>query len=283
VRTDGDVLWIQSHGHVLKDGDGVPVRVIEIVQDITERKRLQEQYLHAQKMESVGRLAGGIAHDFNNLLTAILGFVELAETAPPGDPSHQAYLKHIKSASYRAADLVKQLLAFARKQILTPRVLALNTLVADLGAVLQRLIGDSILLRLRETSDLWPVYADPGQIEQVIINLVVNARDAMPQGGTLTIETRNVTLPESPPHPETPPSGDYVRLSVQDTGVGMSAEVQKRIFEPFFTTKEVGKGTGLGLATSYGIVRQNKGYIQVNSELNKGTEVVLLLPRQRSQ
>lgn len=247
---------------------------------IIERKRLQEQLLQSQKMEGIGRLAGGIAHDFNNLLTAILGYTELAEEQlPPEDAAH-ACLTNVRKAALRAADLTAQLLAFARKQIIAPQVIDLNTLVVEMHGLLERLIGEDVELVTLPGANLWYVKIDPGQFEQILVNLVVNARDAMPKGGKMTIETANVCLEEDYRllHTEVVP-GEYVMLAVSDTGVGMDADTRKSIFEPFFTTKEQGKGTGLGLATCHGIVKQHGGHIWAYSELGQGTTIKIYLPR----
>ncbi len=248
--------------------------------EIATRKKLQVQLVLSQKMESIGRLAGGVAHDFNNLLTAISGNAELALGML--EPSHPVRedLKAIEDAAGRAASLTRQLLAFARKQIIEPHVLNLNDLVLDMDKLLRRLIGADIELVTLPAPDLANVKVDLSQIEQVLVNLVVNARDAMPIGGQLTIETGNVLLDESyvRSYVNMAP-GHYIVLAVSDTGVGMSPEVQARLFEPFFTTKDPGKGTGLGLATSYGIVRQHGGHICVYSEIGHGTTIRVYLPR----
>jgi signal transduction histidine kinase len=248
--------------------------------ELAERQRAEHQLRQAQKMESVGRLAGGIAHDFNNLLTVINGSAEmlLLETKPNQDAS--ATLMDILRAGERAAGLTQQLLAFSRRQLLQPRVLALNTLVADSSKMLTRLLGEDIEIVTVLAPSLWHVKADAGQLEQVIMNLAVNARDAMPQGGRLTIETQNVQLHEgyAIEHPSLPP-GNYVMLTVSDTGVGMDRDTVARIFDPFFTTKEPGKGTGLGLSTVYGILKQSGGWIWVYSEPAKGTTFKIHLPR----
>jgi signal transduction histidine kinase len=245
-----------------------------------QRQRLEAQYRQAQKMEAVGRLTAGIAHDFNNLLTAINGFAELTRhQLMPDDPLREMVEKVLHSGQ-RAADLVRQLLAFSRKQIIEPQVLDPNTVVSEMDKMLRRVIGEDIELRTTLEPDVWPIKVDHAQIGQVIANLAVNARDAMPEGGQLTIETANVVLAEEnmPGQLELEP-GDYVVLVVSDTGTGMNDEVLSHLFEPFFTTKEPGKGTGLGLATVYGVVRQSGGDIRVRSEENEGTTFEIYLPR----
>jgi PAS domain S-box-containing protein len=285
----------------LKRADGQPVPVELVVtrirlegpplftcyiKDLTERvqaeqtlRRTEEQFQQAQKMEAIGRLAGGIAHDFNNLLTVINGYAQSMLSKLPAKDVNRGPIELIHKAGCRAASLTRQLLAFSRRQVLEPKVFNLNGVVADIGKMLQRMIGEDISLEVIPGNDLSRTKADQGRIEQVLMNLAVNARDAMPEGGKLTIETRNVVLDEgyARSHPEVTP-GPYVLLAVSDTGVGMDEATRARIFEPFFTTKEVGKGTGLGLATVYGIIKQSGGHIAVYSELNRGSTFKVYLP-----
>jgi PAS domain S-box-containing protein len=260
--------------------DGHLVRVWGTQRDVSDQRHLEEQFRQSQKMEAVGQLAGGIAHDFNNLLTAILGNTQLLlRELPPGD-SKRGDVEEIRKASERAASLTRQLLAYSRRQMLQPEVLDLNFVVAEMDKMLRRLIGEHIELVTAPAADLGRVRADPNQIEQVLVNLAVNARDAMPNGGKLTIETRNVELDDTfaQSHLGAVP-GSYAMVAVTDTGAGMDATVRAHLFEPFFTTKEVGKGTGLGLATVYGIVKQSGGYVSVYSEPGRGSSFKIYLPR----
>jgi two-component system, cell cycle sensor histidine kinase and response regulator CckA len=253
-------------------------------QDVTDRKKLEAQFAQSHKMQAVGQLAGGIAHDFNNLLTAMIGFCDLLLVRhQPGDPSF-ADIMQVKQNANRAANLVRQLLAFSRQQTLQPKVLNITDVLSEITHLLRRLIGENIKLKMAHGRDLHLVRVDQGQLEQVIINLAVNARDAMAGGGNLTIQTGNFTLAEPEQRGvETMPAGDYVMIEVQDTGIGIPAENLSRIFEPFFSTKEVGSGTGLGLSTVYGIVRQTGGFVFVDSAPGKGAAFKIYLPRHKGE
>ena len=278
-RKDGTPIWVIQNVSLLSDEDGEEM-ILGTVFDVTERRRLEEQLLQSQKMEAVGRLAGGIAHDFNNLLTAIAGYSDLLLAELSGNDPRRESAVEIREAGRRAAGLTQQLLAFSRRQVLEPRVLDLNAVIAGMEKMLRRVIGEDIELTTALDTDLWRTMADPGQIEQAIVNLAVNARDAMPRGGRLTLETANVTLDEKFASAyATVQPGPHVMLAVSDTGVGMDAALQSRLFEPFFTTKERGKGTGLGLSTTYGIVKQSGGSIWVYSEPGVGTAFKIYLPR----
>ena len=284
---DGRIKHVQERLQPSFDATGTPVRTVGTLQDITDRKiqeeersQLEAKLVQSQKMESVGRLAGGVAHDFNNLLTAILGYSEIALLrGDPADTTLRESLNQIRKAGERAKDLTRQLLAFGRKQTLEIRPLNLNEIVLNIGKMLRRLIGEDVEIKTQLPGDISLVKADPTQVEQILLNLAVNARDAMPRGGTLTIETRNTFLDEDyvAHYPEVN-AGHYVMLAVTDTGSGMDAETQALIFEPFFTTKEPGKGTGLGLATVYGIVKQHNGHVSVYSELGQGSVFRIFLP-----
>jgi signal transduction histidine kinase/CheY-like chemotaxis protein len=275
LHADGTVRWGRLTCTAVRGPDGDFSHAVALVEDITERKALEEQLLHAQKLDAVGRLAGGVAHDFNNLLTALGGHAEfLVAGLDPDDPRRRE-AEEIRRIGERAANLTRHLLAFSRRQMLQPRVLDLAEVVAELEKMLTRLIGEHIELRSVTAPDLWPVEADPGQLEQVVVNLIVNARDAMPTGGQLTIELANAEVADGA---DGALPGRYVRVVVADTGLGLDPGVREHLFEPFFTTKELGKGTGLGLATSYGIVEQSGGFIRVESEPNRGTRFEVYLP-----
>ena len=271
---DGEVRDWESR--TVRAGDD---EVLILARDIKERKRLSAELLQAQKMEAVGILAGGVAHDFNNMLTAITGYTDLAGATLGTDSLVRGYHYEIRKASDRAASLTRQLLAFSRRQIANTKVIDLNEIILDMDKMLRRLIREDIELVTLPTEDLSLVQADPGHIEQVLMNPVVNASDAMPEGGKLFIETLNVIVDDeiASQHADLTP-GDYVGLTVRDTGEGMTSEVQSHVFEPFFTTKEVGKGTGLGLSTVYGIIAQNGGAITVESKKGEGTTFRVLLP-----
>ncbi|MCC6875150.1 MAG: PAS domain S-box protein [Sandaracinaceae bacterium] len=277
VRGDGSAVSVEI---ALSPARADPSSVIAAIRDVTERHRLEERLRTTQRMEGIGRLAGGVAHDFNNLLTVILSCVEFSLPEVADRSRVAADLTEAKGAAERATSLTRQLLAFSRRQIVEPRVLSINELLLDMDRMLRRILGEDIELVTVPDPRLWPVEIDPSCVEQVLMNLTVNARDAMSHGGKLTLETENVSLDQeyAREHPDVTP-GDYVRLAVSDTGVGMTNEVSARIFEPFFTTKPAGMGTGLGLATVYGIVRQAGGHIWVYSEPGRGTSFKVYLPR----
>jgi PAS domain S-box-containing protein len=283
VRPGGEVRYVREHADCVADESGRLMKLIGTVQDITDYRLLEQQFFQAQKLESLGRLAGGVAHDFNNLITVISGFGDLALAGlQKTDPLYES-LSEIRKAGDRAASLTQQLLAFSRKQLLQPVPLNINTVILEAEKLLRRLIGEDIDLRLQLNPSCGTVLADPGQIHQVIMNLVVNARDAMPRGGSVLIESDNVELDEgyTENRPQMRP-GSYVLLAVSDTGVGMDDEVKSHLFDPFFTTKSRGTGTGLGLSTVYGIVKQTGGWIWVYSEIGKGSTFKIYLPRVRS-
>ena len=281
---DGSLHWLECKGQVYRRLDGTPLRMAGTVADISERKRAElalreseEQLRQSQKMEAIGRLAGGVAHDFNNLLTAIGGYSSLALLEFPLDDPRREYLEEIQRAGERGASLTKQLLASGRKQVLNPRLLDLNALVDDLTSLLRRVIGEDVELDWRRSSAPAVVFADAGQLEQIIMNLAVNARDAMPEGGALEIASSSVVLDVNDPRG---PEGRYILLSVTDSGHGMDEDTMARMFEPFFTTKDLGKGTGLGLSTVYGIVQQLSGIIRARSAQGQGTQFEIYLPEQ---
>jgi PAS domain S-box-containing protein len=276
---DGTVQWLTGAGRFFIGGDGNPVRGVGISQNVTDRRMLERQYQQAQKMEAIGQLASGVAHDFNNLLTVIQGFAQFVAEDVTLHQRHSNDLGEIIKAAERAAALTKQLLAFSRQQVLQTAPLDVNHLLTNMTGMLGRLIGEHIQISLVLAPSLSLALADPGQLEQVVMNLVVNARDAMPGGGLVTIETADVELENSTFHQEVIMHGQYVMLAVTDSGSGMSDQTKQHLFEPFFTTKESGKGTGLGLSTTYGIVKQSNGYIWVYSEPGRGTAFKVYLPR----
>jgi two-component system, cell cycle sensor histidine kinase and response regulator CckA len=280
ITKDGRIISCEWYNTPLVDDSGRVLGAASLAHDVTERVALEERLRQSQKMEAVGRLAGGVAHDFNNLLTVILGYSQIVAEGVPAGSRLADSTAQIKSAADRASGITRQLLAFSRKQVLSPRVINLNDIMLNLDSLLRRLIGEDIEVLTVPLNDLGSVKADPGQIEQVIMNLALNARDAMPCGGKLTLETSNEQLDESYARGHQPAQpGRYVMLAVSDTGHGMAPETQARIFEPFFTTKEVGKGTGLGLSMVYGIIKQSGGYIWVYSEPDRGTTFKIYLPR----
>jgi PAS domain S-box-containing protein len=287
IRKDGSTAWGLTSATRLLDSSGRPSYAVALVQDVEERKqaeealrRSEEQLRQSQKIEAIGRLAGGVAHDFNNLLTVITGRCALLLRRPEGTGPVRREIEVIRDTADRAATLTRQLLAFSRKQVLMPRVVDLNTIVSEMDPMLRRLIGEDLRLVSSLRPDLDRVRVDPSQMEQIIMNLAVNARDAMPGGGRLTIETDNVSLTaDSHFNDVQVVPGRYVQLAVSDTGIGMDAATRARIFEPFFTTKAPGTGTGLGLSTVYGIVKQSGGYIFVDSEPGQGAIFKIYLPR----
>ena len=281
---NGEWRVLESTASAVSSLDGKVEKLVIVNRDITERRRLEQQLVLSHKLEAIGRLSGGVAHDFNNLLGVIIGYAEALQQDPAGNESYREAIDEILKAGHRAASLTQQLLAFSRKQVLEPKILDLNAVVADIEKMLRRLIGEDIELKIISAADLGKVKADRGQIDQVIMNLAVNARDAMPRGGLLKIETCNIELREEDrKNRQYVVPGQYVMLAVTDAGTGMDAEVQSHIFEPFFTTKEMGKGTGLGLATVYGVIKQSGGYIWVESEPGRGAAFKIFLPRAEGQ
>jgi PAS domain S-box-containing protein len=278
-RRDGGLMWARVNMSVHRDAEDQSQHFISVIEDITERRTLEAQVRQASKMDAIGRLASGVAHDFNNLLTVIVGFAELMTADVAMTTKQRKDLGEIIKAAQRATSLTTQLLAFSRQQVLHAVPLDVNGLITEMTGMLGRLIGDDIKIALALAPNLSLALADRGQLEQVVMNLVVNARDAMPGGGRVTIETADVDLEDSSFHEQAIVPGHYVMLAITDTGSGMPKEIQRHLFEPFFTTKETGKGTGLGLSTTYGIVKQSKGYIWVYSEPGLGTTFKVYWPR----
>ena len=278
----GDERMAELFASPMPSSKGEAGKAILYLVDVSEQKALETKFAQSQKMQAVGQLAGGVAHDFNNLLTVIIGNCEfLLMRHQAGDPSFKQ-INEVHQNALRAAALVSQLLAFSRKQTMQPKTLVLGDMIGELAQMLRRLVGEGITLNVERDSDLWTVHADEAQLSNAIINLVVNARDAMPSGGTVAIKTINETIKQSSAlGTAIMPPGDYVHIEVSDTGTGMSKEIQSKIFDPFFTTKPVGQGTGLGLATVYGIVKQSGGFITVDSEVGNGTSFHIYLPRLR--
>jgi two-component system, cell cycle sensor histidine kinase and response regulator CckA len=278
ITKDRRRLPVEVNARLIYEG-GRPAGIQGIARDISERQQLEEQLRHSQKMEAIGRLAGGIAHDFNNLLTAIIGYSQLVLGRMAANDPMRKEIEEISNAGTRAAALTNQLLAFSRKQVSQPIMFDLNNTVTGLQEMLERLLGEDVHLSIRLAPDPVEVKADPGYIEQVVMNLVINARDAMHKGGILTIETADIEVKAESGHDPQVQPGSYVTLSISDTGSGMDSETMSHIFEPFFTTKEQGKGTGLGLSTVYGIVKQSGGHISVFSQKGLGTTFKVWFPR----
>jgi PAS domain S-box-containing protein len=277
VTAEGAIRWVHERADIVRDARGGPVRMIGTVQDVTDRRELEEQVRHAQKLDALGRLAGGIAHDLNNALTAIAGYAELALSGLDEQAPARQDVEEIRRAASRAASITRQLLAFSRKQRLEPRAFDLNEAVQNAVRLLTPLLGETIVVEIRLDRSLPPIHADPGQIEQAIVNLALNARDAMPNGGRLTLATTHERFAEGRT-PAGMPAGSYAVLKVTDSGCGMTAEIKAKMFEPFFTTKPVGKGTGLGLSMVWGTVKESGGYLFVDSEPNRGTTFTLCFP-----
>ncbi|WDP92539.1 MAG: response regulator [Desulfobacter sp.] len=277
-KNDGEIRYVREQSEEITDDRGRPIRSIGIVQDITEQKKVEEQLQQAQKMEAIGLLTGGIAHDFNNILTTIIGNANIALMEEGINEAIQGNIEQIEIAGNKAAVLTRQLLTFSRKQVIQPEILDLNTVFYGMKKMLRRMIGEDIEILMNPAPDLWDVEIDQGQVEQVIMNLAVNARDAMPQGGQILVETANIDVDNVYWSGNNGIRGPHVMLSVTDTGIGMDQETQKHIFEPFYTTKKEGEGTGLGLSTVYGIAQQNRGVIRVESRPGQGAVFRVCLP-----
>lgn len=282
IRKDGRIIWVRASVTLRRDVTGNPVQAVAIIEDITVRKETEEQLRQSQKMEAIGRLAGGVAHEFNNMLNVILGYSEMLGSQLTEESPLHKYAREIGKAARRSAEITGKLLAYSRKQAIQPKVIDLNENIWNQKIMLTRLIGEAIQIDFQPGADLWPVRIDPSQVDQIMTNLAVNSRDAIPGTGTVTINTRNIHLDQPDTPPDLPP-GDYVKLTFRDNGIGMDKAVQEKIFEPYFTTKDVGKGTGLGLSTVYGIVKQNSGAIEVLSKPGEGTTFAVYFPRIRAE
>jgi len=280
TRPDGSLRWVRDRGTLARDSSTDTTHIVGIAEDVTQQQQLEEQLLQAQKLEGIGQLAGGVAHDFNNILQVVFAHTDFALSKVASSHNGYQHLLGIRDAADKASALTKQLLAFSRRQMLQPEDVDLNELTSRLMKMLSRIIGEDMFLEMQPGPELWPVHVDPVQVEQVLLNLVVNARDAMPDGGSITLSTKNFphTHGVDDPRPWIH-RNDWVVISVRDAGLGMDEETQRQIFEPFFTTKGVGKGTGLGLSTVYGIIRQHGGHIEVRSTKGKGTTFDIYLPR----
>jgi signal transduction histidine kinase len=278
-KKNGDVINVSLSGRLCSDANGSQMLFEGFMEDVTERKKLEDQLRQSQKMDAIGRLAGGIAHDFNNMLTAVIGYADLLSAMPGLNERQGKHVVQISKAAHRAASLTQQLLAFSRQQVLQPTPMDINTAIEDTLAMINRLLGEHIIVSFEAGPDVPLVFVDASQVTQILMNLCLNARDAMPQGGFLRITTQAETIGQNAgnQNPELKP-GSYVRISIADTGAGMTPEVQAKIFEPFFTTKGLGKGTGLGLATVYGLVQQSGGHIAVLSQVGVGTCFNIYLP-----
>jgi two-component system, cell cycle sensor histidine kinase and response regulator CckA len=275
VRPDGSIRWVHDRAFPIRNEQGEIYRIVGHAEDITEQKKIEMQFFQSQKMDAFGKLAGGVAHDFNNLLTVISGYNEIVLNGFNANDPRRDCVEEIGKAAERASALTGQLLAFSRQQVLQPKIINLNDVVENVQKMLRRLIGEDVVLDTGMAENLHTTRADPGQLENVLMNLAVNARDAMPHGGTLTIMTENVTVSYGNPNV---PEGHYAVLRVADSGVGMTEQVKMQIFEPFFTTKPLGHGTGLGLATCYGIIKQSNGFITVDSKPGEGSTFNIYLP-----
>jgi signal transduction histidine kinase len=280
LRRDGTVRWVYQRVAILRDAGGAPVQILGVIQDVTEMRLIQQQLVQAQKMEAIGNLTGGLAHDFNNLLGIIIGNLDLLRSRLPGDEASLELLTDALEGATRGADLTRRLLAFARRQPLQAESIELNDLVSSMVKLLSRTLGEATEISLDLAPDIWPVIADPTQLEASLVNLATNARDAMPAGGRLVIVTANRHLAsgDAARFPDVAP-GDYATIDVRDSGVGMAADIMSHIFEPFFTTKPQGKGTGLGLSMVFGFIKQSGGHITVESTPGEGSTFRLYLPR----